>query len=250
MAITDAMGFGKPDSDRLIFPGGQNVLRLILLANTPQLVFTTLYLLCNVLFSCMLSAAEYNDFATQRKALRVSWPKGAQRSTYYLSLPYRYSAPLITVSIFMHWLLSRSIFLVKVNAIDVHGRQIDNLDHQPTAETEIAPVTACGYSPLAMMITACLGTAAVLTMVGLAMRPLPSRMPLASYCSAAISASCHPPTDDTDASLKPVMWGEVSRDSADGHDSSDTDQMTERSYAHCTFTSKDVVTPSAIRLYC
>jgi hypothetical protein len=242
------MGFGKPNSDRLIFAGGQNVLMLILLANTPQLVFTTLYLLCNVLFSCMLSAAEFNDFATQRKALRVSWPKGVQRSTFYLSLPYRYSAPLITVSILMHWLLSRSIFLVKVNAIDVHGRQIDR--HDRNFPTELASVTACGYSPLAMMITTCLGTAAVLTMVGLAMRPLRSRMPLASYCSAAISASCHPPIDDTDASLKPVMWGEVSRDSADGHDSSDTDQMMERNYAHCTFTSKDVATPSAILLYC
>src|SRR5699024_2205998 len=138
----------------LFFPS-KNVLGLMLLVNTPQLVFSTLYLLCNSLFSCMLSAAEYNDFATQRKPLRVSWPKGLQRSTYYLSLPYRYSVPLITVSIIMHWLLSRCIFLVKVNALDVHGQKLHAVDE---LSTEYASVTACSYSHLAILITTVLAT--------------------------------------------------------------------------------------------
>jgi hypothetical protein len=40
-----------------------------------------------------------------------------------------------------------------------------------------------------------------------ATRYLPKGMPLASTCSAAISAACHPPAADTEAHLLPVQWG-------------------------------------------
>ena len=36
-----------------------------------------------------------------------------------------------------------------------------------------------------------------------------SGMPLASTCSAAISAACHPPRDDNEAHLFPVQWGNI-----------------------------------------
>ena len=32
-------------------------------------------------------------------------------------------------------------------------------------------------------------------------------MPLAGSCSAVISAACHPPAGDEQASTKPLMWG-------------------------------------------
>lgn len=43
--------------------------------------------------------------------------------------------------------------------------------------------------------------------VGNAVRYLPRGMPLASTCSAAISAACHRPAADTQAHLLPVQWG-------------------------------------------
>jgi hypothetical protein len=233
----------------MILPG-QNVIALVLLANTPQLLFSTLYLLCNGLFTSMLAVAEYNDFATQRKPLRVSWPRGQQRWTYYLSLPYRYSIPLITVSIAMHWLLSQCIFLAKVNGFDVHGHRVEDA----AASNRVQSETGCGYSPLATFIAMIAGLTAMGVLVLFGLRRLRSNMPLASSCSAAISAACHPPPGDSDASLKPVKWGVVQLDSGNDQNvwRSDTDGVNSQSssYAHCTFTSKDVVTPSTARLYC
>ncbi|RMJ27653.1 hypothetical protein PHISP_01505 [Aspergillus sp. HF37] len=217
----------------MIVPG-QNVIALVLLANTPQLLFSTLYLLCNGLLTSMLAVAEYNDFATQRKPLRVSWPKGQQRSTYYLSLPYRYGISLIAVSIAMHWLLSQW--------------------WKAAASNRVQSETGCGYSPLATFIAMIAGATAMGVLVLFGLKRLRSNMPLASSCSAAISAACHPPPGDSDASLKPVKWGEVQLGSGNEQNvwPSETDGVNPQSssYAHCTFTSKDVVTPSMIRLYC
>lgn len=227
------LGMGKPTTSTLFFDR-TGVISLSLLANTPQLIFSALYLLCNGIFTSMLAVAEYNDFATQRKTLRVTWPKGEQRSTYYLSLPYRYSLPLITVSVFMHWLLSQCIFLVKINSFDVHGDRLHSTGDQ---------TTACGWSPLPMFITMVVGGTCMIALLGFGFRRLRSNMPLVSYRSAALSAACHPPPGDGGASLKPVMWGEVQGESLNGTNT----EGHEIQYAHCTFTSKDVTTPSMVQ---
>jgi len=43
-------------------------------------------------------------------------------------------------------------------------------------------------------------------------RTLPEGMPLASTCSAAISAACHRPEEDREAHLLPVQWGAIPGD--------------------------------------
>lgn len=231
------LGIGKPSGDAFIEASrDQGLIALALLANSPQLVFSTLYLVCNGVLTCMLAVAEYNDFATQRKPLRVSYPRGEQRSTYYLSLPYRYSIPLITVSVLMHWLLSQCIFLVKVVFFDVY-RQLSGY------------AEACGYSPLAMLITVIVGAVAMIFLFGLSLRPLKSNLPLLSSCSTAISAACHPPPGDEDAAVKPVMWGDVGQDSSSSTFSYQSTLDDRRDdYTYCTFTSKEVTTPSTSRL--
>ncbi|KAL4915394.1 hypothetical protein BDW62DRAFT_125090 [Aspergillus aurantiobrunneus] len=244
VSYVSTLGIGKPNNSAILFPSrkDQNIIALTLLANTPQLVFSTLYLLCNGLFTCMLAVAEYNDFATQRKPLRVSWPKGEQRSTYYLSLPYRYSIPLVTVSVAMHWLISQCLFLVRINPFDVHGEEVAFSYYSQTDS-----IKACGYSPLAIFITIIVGAAAMTMLFGFSLRPLRSNMPLVSSCSAAISAACHPPPGDEDASLKPVMWGEIRQDSSASScsDEATVDNRVE-GYVHCSFTSKEVTPPSMV----
>lgn len=86
----------KPSEALMIYPGKQ-IHTLVLLANTQQLIFSALDYLYNDLLTCMVMVAEYNDFAIQRKPLQVSWPKGEQRSTYYLGVPYRYSLSIFGV---------------------------------------------------------------------------------------------------------------------------------------------------------
>ena len=42
--------------------------------------------------------------------------KGAQRSEYFLQLPYRFALPIMLYSGFLHWLCSQSFFLVSISA--------------------------------------------------------------------------------------------------------------------------------------
>ncbi|OJJ46763.1 hypothetical protein ASPZODRAFT_66871 [Penicilliopsis zonata CBS 506.65] len=225
LAAAWEMGFGQPSSTAMIGSSfvSTNLIALVLISNTPQLVLSILYFLCNSLLTAMLVAAEFDSYAIRRKPLRVSWPQGLQRSTYYLSLPFRYSVPLLIVSAVMHWLLSQSIFFVDI---------VEYEDPSLSASSSITR-GAC-YSPIAMFILLLIAGVDFTALFGLSIRRFRSSIPLTSHCSAAISAACHPPADDVDAAVKAVMWGEMA---------SETD------YPHCTFTSQPVVSPSIGCLY-
>ncbi|KAL4747479.1 hypothetical protein BDW72DRAFT_206435 [Aspergillus terricola var. indicus] len=242
-------GFGKPSSRSLFF-SNHNITSLIFIANSPQLAVSLLYYLCNSILSCMLMAAEYDDFALERKPLRVSWPRGFQRSTYYLSIPWRYSIPMLVISVILHWLLSQSIFLVLAP------------DRKPRPTTGVLGNQALGFSLLGILLTLIFMMVAMLALGGLAMRPFRSHMPLARNCSAALAAACHPPDEDTEASLEPVIWGEVVRTERDsgvsdglpnnlsGESCSEPNVIGRGPrYAHCTFTSKQVIPPSLDSFY-
>ncbi|OJJ36965.1 hypothetical protein ASPWEDRAFT_26399 [Aspergillus wentii DTO 134E9] len=204
-------------------------LPVLLFANTPQLLMSTLYLLYNNLLTHMLLVAEYADYACHRKSLRVSFPKGSQRSTYYLTIPYRYSVPLLIGSALAHWLLSQSIYYSRVLHYDKFGN--------PSA----TPVTDGAYfKGLPVLFFIGFLIMMLVFAVTLGFRRLKGNLPLAGNCSAAISAACHPPEDDRDAALKKVMWGEVDMSS---------DTVSEPEYHHCSFTSYEVVTPCPTRLY-
>lgn len=243
------LGFGKINPSTLVhgdrFP--KDILSLVLLINAPQIVLTIVYFLCNGIFTCMLVASEYNDYSISRKPLRVSWPKGKQRSTYYLSLPYRYSLPFMGMSTLLHWLVSQSWFLVKIRSFDVHG-------HFYSGDS----VTTCCYSLAAIFLTLVVGGSAIATLLGISLRRFKSGMPLASSCSAAISAACHPLEWDRDAALKPVMWGEVTSLQEDSEssssnvegDESERHWETGTEYPHCTFSSGEVTTPDKNTQYC
>ncbi|KAL3472966.1 hypothetical protein BJX99DRAFT_249257 [Aspergillus californicus] len=182
------------------------VLSMILLANTPQVLVSAAYFMYNALLTCMLGAVEYDNYAQEPKPLRVSWPRGAQRSTYYLSLPYRYSIPLLLVSAVLHWLVSQSFFFVEIIPFNSAGVAQDRDE-----------VVTCGYSPVAIIFAIVVAGSLLIVSILLGFRRFSSRMPLAAQCSATISAACHPSsassstTDgDNDHALKPVQWGELS----------------------------------------
>jgi hypothetical protein len=65
-------------------------------------------------------------------------------------------------------------------------------------------------------------------------------MPLASTCSAAISAACHRPALDTDAYLLPVQWGVIEEDAILVGESGPSGEKLKR----CAFTTaRDVRLP-------
>ena len=215
------IGYGATRSDLILGFGnyqGSNFTPMILLANLPQTIVSFLYLTYNALFTCMLVAKEWNQFAHKRKTLRVSDPVKGQRSTYWLQLPYTYSIPLLIMSSLLHWIVSQTLFFVRIKEVGTEK-----------------VIVSCGYSPIAIITVIPIGVILLLVVVLIGFRRYEKGIPLAGSSSAAISAACHPPEEDVDASLLPVMWGEVkTEDSAVGH---------------CCFTSFAVSTPVEGNMY-
>ena len=173
----------------------------------------------NGLYTSMLAADEWSRFARRRKALRVTSPTAEQRSTYWLQLPWTYAIPLGVSASVLHWLVSQSIFVVRINSYNPYG-QLD----------EGAGISGNGYSAYAMVIVLAVGSIMALALLLNGLRTLDPGVPLVGSCSLAISAACHGPHGDHDASLLPLQWGAVSHESESGP-------------GHCCFTSFDVEKP-------
>ena len=220
-----SIGFGIPSSRTLVQndateSGKASLMSAVALANIPQLVLSLLYFTYNGLFTCMLLAYEWNSYATYRKGLRISssHPQGAQRSGYFLQLPYRFSVPLVIFSLLFHWLISQSIFVVNINMLDYLGRPITN------GANYVGHLVTCGYSPIAIIFSILLGSGLVAALLGfgLGMR-LKSGMPMAGSCSLSIAAACHSTPlsmtrengegekndDDVPESQQKLMWGVI-----------------------------------------
>jgi len=166
------------------------------LPNTLQLFFSFTYFNLNGIFTSMALAKEWSTMASQRKGLRVSHPERAQRSTYFLQLPYRWAIPLTVGSGFLHWLTSQTIYLVQFDVESATGQR--NTD---------AAFVASGFSTLSLFVLILALDLAILSVYIVAMLPLQENIPLGASCSAIISAACHPPDTDTEAHLKEVRWG-------------------------------------------
>ena len=204
-----------------IMPMNMSLFTTVILANLPQTILSYIYLSFNWLCTCMYAGHEWMKYASHRRPLRVTSPIGAQRSTYYLQLPYRYSIPLITLSSLLAWLTSQSFFLVQIKVMD-HGSESDK------------SISSCGYSPGAIALAMIVGSIIFLATVLIGLRQYPIGMPLAATNSMGISAACHAPPDDLDASVLPVQWGVVS---------------VKEGVGHCSFSSKLVAPPIPGREY-
>ena len=106
-------------------PGNFNLFSAVFCANVFQLAVSNAYLLFNGCFTCLLLSKELSDFATQAKTMRVSKPKGLQRSTYWLQLPYRWSVPMMTMMALLHFLISEALFMINIQVLDMNGNRPD-----------------------------------------------------------------------------------------------------------------------------
>lgn len=158
------------------------------------------------MYTCMSFSKEWNDFGFRSRPLRVTSPRGSQRSTYFLSLPYLYLIPILSVSVATHWILSQSFFLVAIDVFDKLG----NLDISRS-------ILSCGFSCIAMIFLVGIGWLVFIAGVLVGLRRYREGMPLVSSCSAAISAACHPSADEPEVALVPVKWGVVSISDGVGH---------------------------------
>jgi hypothetical protein len=92
------------------FPDG-SFLPSLITANKPQVLLSICYFHYNAIFTRFMAEREWNGYSLSYRPLRVTVPEGAQRSTYRLQLPYRFSLPLIGIGILLHWMLSNAFYL-------------------------------------------------------------------------------------------------------------------------------------------
>ncbi|KAH7237307.1 hypothetical protein B0J15DRAFT_538603 [Fusarium solani] len=148
------------------------ILAAVVVANLPQMIFSIIIFSLNNLLTVIYTAQEWEGFSRQRKTLRVSEPKGEQRSTYFLQLPYRIAVPF----------------------------------NVATGDVE---VTACGFSPWPMVLAIAVGVVLIAGVRTFFFFRFASTMPMVGTCSAAISAACHHDDGQEEVALKPVKWGAV-----------------------------------------
>jgi hypothetical protein len=214
----------------------------VLFDNSWQFFISCTYLLYNGLLSTFLVADELVGFAKTRKPLRGSAPVGVQRSSSFVSMPAKYGIPLMTTIGFLYWTVSQSLFVIYIDRYYSNGVEATTQRYVTSGFSCVAILT-CKYfhssyftSKLMFLLAIIIGGFLLLALVALGMRRYSGEVPLASTCSAAISALCHAPEEDTEVALFPVMWGDVSHDEID--------------VGHCSFTTAaDVKEPIVGRLY-
>ncbi|KAJ5759984.1 hypothetical protein N7520_007140 [Penicillium odoratum] len=217
-----------------------SMLGSVVVANTPQMMLTVCYYCFNNLVTDMLAAAEYSSYGTTRKPLRVSRPvKGSkQMSTYWLSIPYQYSVPMIFLHMLLHWLVSQSLFYVLVVPYGIGGYSDVGFE-----------VSSLGYSAMPIFLAILVASLLVFLMILLGFKRLKSNMPLAGACSAAISAACHLPNGENieTAALGPVRWGQTME--PPNWVMCNLEDTVENDEGHCSFTGLDTVNPTLTKLY-
>ncbi|KAH7346022.1 hypothetical protein BKA66DRAFT_433502 [Pyrenochaeta sp. MPI-SDFR-AT-0127] len=193
----------------------------LLVANLPQLGFSILFVAYTNTWSKLLVAKEFDRLTESKKGLRVSeQPQRMQRTTHFFTLPMRYALPLIACSAMLHWLCSQSLFMVRIDGVDLH-RMVDSNDQLVRLGYSATGIVAIiGVSFGLMVTTVCMG----------AFRKMRTGLGETSM-SFIISAACHPRRYEPELWLKEVQWGDV----ADGPQRGDGD---ERGVRHCAFTSE------------
>lgn len=222
-------GFGTLNQQTIIKWKISSTIVNIVMVNLAQPILSLLYFSYNGLFTCMLLGFEWSQYAHTRKGLRVSRGRsGAQRSTYFLQLPYRFSIPLVGLSGLLHWLVSQSIFLVAVDYYNIVGKPSSN-----------GRLMSCGYSAISMVCVLVLGILMVIASIGFGYIPYAPGMNLVGSCSAAMSAACHSakwdPADGHKTARSKLKWGVV--------------DVGEDGVGHCAFSMRKVRFPKHGKVY-
>ncbi|KAF4470042.1 hypothetical protein FALBO_3056 [Fusarium albosuccineum] len=232
-----SVGFGDVDAAAVITYWAvsnyknreDRILAAVIVANLPQMIFSVITFSLNSLITIVYAAREWDSFSRQRKTLRVSEPKGGQRSTYFLQLPYRISLPFSIATGVISWLLSNSIFPIIISQYSSSGELMEDVQS-----------TTCGFSPWPMVVAIAVGVVLVGGVCSFFFLNFVTIMPMVGTCSAAISAACHHDGGRDEVSLQPVKWGAVFiEDAGEGQDL----------VGHCCLTSSLVKRPKPGRLY-
>ncbi|KPA40819.1 tkl protein kinase [Fusarium langsethiae] len=210
--------------------GTTALLANILIANSPQVMVSFLYIFYNSILTRQLVADEFVRFLREdvKKALRVSFPVGMQRSSHFLSLPF-------------------SIFLVQSSAFSAgpDGQRLQMCDYSARGYTVSGGISAIVFGSAALIALLC-------NSLFRRYREIPPGFQRMGFHSIAIQAICQRPKEDADAAFFPVRIG-VSMNTGGGAQvvfSTDTELQVPRNgqtYLQPVFVNRaDAWTPSSI----
>lgn len=98
----------------------------VIFANIWQIALSVIYFQYNGILTAMLVSREWMRYQ-RRKPLRLTYPQSTtQRTSYFVSMPWRFGGPLLTVWALLHWSLSQSIFVLPLEEFDKVIREILN----------------------------------------------------------------------------------------------------------------------------
>lgn len=217
---------GTVEAQNLVFGaridtlGAPGVLITALIANAPQAVLSFIYMIYNTFFTLMYVGEDWDMYgaytATTRhklrlaakkqthRYLRVSDPKGSQKSTHFLNLPYRFAVPLIIASGLLHYLMSQTLYLANISVINRDG-SLPRTDE----------ITTVAFAPMGMVGLIIIAIVMIIVLVANSLRHFGGQMPIVGSNSAAISASCHVQMSErrrNDLVHRMIAWGEVPSD--------------------------------------
>ncbi|KAI0848973.1 hypothetical protein F5Y00DRAFT_269901 [Daldinia vernicosa] len=165
----------------------------LIVANTPQLLLSACYFSYNAFFTRLLVEQEWNSYSLRYQPLRVSYPKGGQISSYRLQLPYKYSIPLIIISVVCHWLLSDAFFFFGIEG----GTYLLTYGVNPNPSTQAyfhlseTSLVSLGYSTPAILALLVIGCAIVPLPLLFSLRRPKGKMVAGGSNSLVMSAACH-----------------------------------------------------------
>ncbi|KAL6915311.1 hypothetical protein FSST1_006806 [Fusarium sambucinum] len=157
-----------------------SLLGLTTIANIPQLLLSICYMALNGLVTRMMAEFEWSQYSTRFRSLRVTSPSGQQRSTYRLQLPYRWSIPILLISVLLHWVYSNCIYVSNYNYYD------SNLPYDLVGTSR-----GLKHSTLAILIALVLSSIIAAVPLILSQIRLPGNITLGGSNSKVISAACH-----------------------------------------------------------
>lgn len=131
----------------------------------------------NIILTAMVSEHEWQRIGQKGSSsppyLRVSTPRGRQRSSYFLSLPYRFGIPLLVITTVEKWFASLGLFYIVMDIWDADGVRVTN-----------GPGSMMlGFSPLVIFILIILTAVSWIAIVLLGIvRSYPTGKPLLGSC--------------------------------------------------------------------
>lgn len=179
-----------------------------LAVNAIQIGLSWSYVAVNDMLTSMIASQECQSYAVKRKPVRVARPEGEQRDTYFLSVPWKYGLPLVTIWALLHWQISIELNLVRVQVYSFNGVLDRARGYQGMSINSYwfsGIVSGVGLFFIALIIMSFL--------------KYPAGMPLVRVNSMLISAACHRgPKESERAATMPVQYGVLPGVMNDGYE--------------------------------